>query len=431
LHIHRTPLHGAACALALVATPALATNGYFSHGYGTKNKALAGAGVALPQDALTVASNPAGLARVGSRLDVGAAVFAPHRSYQAAASGMGDFVNSDGSGVDSGRNLFLVPHFGYSRQLGDGNSIGLAVYGNGGMNSFYAAADTPGGAGTFGAGTAGVDLSQLFIAPTYARAINDKVSVGISAIIAYQRFEAYGVSTFGSFGLSNDSSALSNNDYDDAYGLGARIGILAELSDRLTLGASYQSRIYMTEFDHYAGLFAEQGDVDIPSNFTVGLAFKATPDVTMAFDVQHIRYSEVASIGNKLQPAFNNCNFGGGDTSYCLGGDDGMGFGWDDQTIYKLGVQWRYRPDLTLRAGFSLTDIPFRNSEVLFNLLSPATIEKHFTAGFTKRLDQDSELSLSAMYAPEGRISGAPMGQAISVQMHQYELELSYGRTWR
>ena len=422
---------GAACALALVATPVFATNGYFAHGYGTKNKALAGAGVALPQDALAAATNPAGMASVGNRLDIGAALFAPYRSYQAAASGPADFVNSNGNEVDSGRSLFLVPHFGYNRRLDDTSSLGIAVYGNGGMNSFYAAKNTPGGAGTFGADTAGVDLMQLFIAPTFAKQLNDKVSVGISAILAYQRFKAYGVQTFGTFGLSNDSASLSNNGYDDAYGIGARIGVLAAVTDRLSLGASYQSRIYMTHFDKYAGLFAEQGDVDIPSNFTVGLAFKATPQAILVFDVQNIRYSEVASIGNKLQPAFNNCNFGSSDTSYCLGGNNGMGFGWDDQTIYKLGLQWQYSADLTLRAGASITDIPFQQSEVLFNLLSPATVEKHFTVGFSQKLGKGSELSMSAMYAPEGRISGAPMGQAISVQMHQFELEASYGTTWQ
>ncbi|MBF0174434.1 MAG: hypothetical protein HQL83_13450, partial [Magnetococcales bacterium] len=34
-----------------------ASNGYFSHGYGTRNKALAGAGVALPEDAMGIAVN--------------------------------------------------------------------------------------------------------------------------------------------------------------------------------------------------------------------------------------------------------------------------------------------------------------------------------------------------------------------------------------
>ncbi|WP_197409246.1 MULTISPECIES: hypothetical protein [Microbulbifer] len=37
-----------------------ATNGYFVEGVGPKAQAMAGVGVALPQDALAAANNPAG-----------------------------------------------------------------------------------------------------------------------------------------------------------------------------------------------------------------------------------------------------------------------------------------------------------------------------------------------------------------------------------
>jgi long-chain fatty acid transport protein len=33
---------------------AFATNGYFTHGIGTKNKSMAGSGIALPEDAIDV-----------------------------------------------------------------------------------------------------------------------------------------------------------------------------------------------------------------------------------------------------------------------------------------------------------------------------------------------------------------------------------------
>lgn len=49
-----------ACAVTAALTipmTAMATNGYFSHGYGTKNKGLAGGGVALSQDAMAAATN--------------------------------------------------------------------------------------------------------------------------------------------------------------------------------------------------------------------------------------------------------------------------------------------------------------------------------------------------------------------------------------
>ena len=41
----------------MLATPALATDGYFSHGYGTHYKGIAGAGAALHLDSLAAATN--------------------------------------------------------------------------------------------------------------------------------------------------------------------------------------------------------------------------------------------------------------------------------------------------------------------------------------------------------------------------------------
>jgi len=54
-----------------ISASASATNGYFSHGFGTQSKAMAGAGVALSLDSLAPATNPAGLLDVGDRRDIG------------------------------------------------------------------------------------------------------------------------------------------------------------------------------------------------------------------------------------------------------------------------------------------------------------------------------------------------------------------------
>jgi len=76
-----------ACAVAAgLAAPmsAFATNGYFSHGYSVKSKGLAGGGSALPQDAMIAADNPAGMVKVGKRMDLGLSIFSPSaRGYKA------------------------------------------------------------------------------------------------------------------------------------------------------------------------------------------------------------------------------------------------------------------------------------------------------------------------------------------------------------
>ena len=84
----RTELARRLLPLALmVATPVLATDGYFSIGYGLIQVGQGGAGVALPQDALAAATNPAGIILVGNRFDFGVTVFRPIRSGTITGSG--------------------------------------------------------------------------------------------------------------------------------------------------------------------------------------------------------------------------------------------------------------------------------------------------------------------------------------------------------
>jgi long-chain fatty acid transport protein len=42
----------------------------------------------------------------------------------------------------------------------------------------------------------------------------------------------------------------------------------------------------MSKFDDYLGLFANQGDMDIPASATIGLAWKTTASLTLALDLQ-------------------------------------------------------------------------------------------------------------------------------------------------
>ncbi|CAK0776619.1 hypothetical protein CCP3SC1AL1_840012 [Gammaproteobacteria bacterium] len=115
-----------------------------------------------------------------------------------------------------------------------------------------------------------------------------------------------------------------------------------------------------------------------------------------------------------------------------LGGADGLGFGWKDQDIYKLGVQWRYSTDLTLRGGYAHATKVFDGSNAFFNLLAPATVQDHVTCGFSYRISEKDEISGSLMHAFSKRVPGSnPMfsgAQTGSVEMSQTELELSWGR---
>ncbi|MBT8434250.1 MAG: outer membrane protein transport protein [Gammaproteobacteria bacterium] len=429
-----------------------ATNGYFSHGTSLAEKGLAGAGVAYSQDTLAAANNPAGMVWQGERYDVGIAAFAPMRDYSSEGSpsvpaggicgAMCPFSIGNGDqSIDSENELFLIPQFGYNWEIDDNRTIGISVFGNGGLNTEYkdgVALLGPMGTqlelpGTFGDGTAGVDLAQLFISTTYAAKISDTTSWGVSGIIAYQRFEAKGLANFG--GFSTDPGNLTNNSHDTATGIGIRLGIQTEISPGIRFGAAYQPEIDMSEFDDYAGLFAEEGDFDIPSNFTVGLAIDVRDHGVLVVDIQRINYEDVPAVSNPitpLTPTDTSCMPGmmGGTGDGCLGGDDGAGFGWEDMTVVKIGYQWQ-DGDMTWRVGYSTGDQPIPSSEVVFNILAPGVIEEHFTFGFTRQIDAQSSFNFAAMYAPNNSVDGTNTfdpSQEIEIEMDQYELAFSYNR---
>lgn len=435
----------AAVAAALAPAAANATDGYFSHGYGMKAKGRGGASTAMATDAFGGANNPASMVFAGDRLDVGVDWFRPDRSAkrEGSAGGTG-FLDGSASGNESSN--FLIPEFGYNKMLSPTLSLGVTVYGNGGMNTDYKSGQLDqgvcqGGAPNgvpanllCGSGNLGVDLSQLIIAPTVAWKFSPTQSVGASPLIAYQRFKAYGLQPFAA--ISSNPANLTNNGYDDAWGAGLRVGYFGQLSSAISVGAAYSTKIRMQEFDKYRGLFAEQGGFDIPENWNVGVAFKATPRLTIAGDFQKINYSDVKAVGNPSnQPGCAPTPPGGpGVGAGCLGaGASSIGFGWDDVSVIKLGVEYQYSTALTLRAGYNHTDNPVRARDVTFNILAPGIVQDHITLGFTYAISPTSEITLAYMHAFEKSMSGPAtnpyfnVGGTETLKMSQNSLGVAWG----
>src|SRR5512138_991285 len=95
-------LCAAAVCLAL-AGPAAATNGMRMIGFGPVQNSMGGVGVGATLDGASVASNPAGLAEMGPRLDVGGQFFKPTVKYSATGSAPQAFALHDGASFNSAR----------------------------------------------------------------------------------------------------------------------------------------------------------------------------------------------------------------------------------------------------------------------------------------------------------------------------------------
>ncbi len=410
----------AALAVGMGSTASYATDGYFQDGYGASQTALAGAGVAYSQDAMAISLNPAGLVNVDDQTVAGVALFMPFRSYSAGSPTIGGFPDIVDTGAhSSGNDWFAIPDFAWTKHLGPDTVLGIGLYGNGGMDTRYGNTvfQVPGSYGP-----TGVDLNQAFVSVSLSQRFG-QFSVGVAPILAIQTFNAFGLTGFS--GLSQSGSDLSNNGYAFSYGGGVRAGIEYDYSPDLHFGVAGSSRIYMTNFDIYKGLFAGQGNFDIPATITAGVAYNVRPNVTVMLDYKRIFYSEVASVADPSPQAF---------APPLLGSTNGPGFGWNDINVYKIGVDWRYDAFWTFRAGYSYNDSPLNARDIMLNIIAPATVQNHITGGFKYRWSDNMDLEFSAMYAPDGVFKGTTPtafgAQPIELSMQQFETVMGIVYHW-
>lgn len=454
----RRQLLAAAISAALVPCAALATDGYFAHGYGMKAKGRGGASTAMTTDSFGGAVNPATMVFSGDRLDVGVDWFRPDRSASRVGSAGGTgFL--DGSAEGNETQDFLIPELGYNKMLNPNMSLGITIYGNGGMNTDYpggqisAATSCGNFAGGFnqasgqagpynllcGSGKLGVNLEQLIVAPTFAMKLNNSNSVGASLLLGYQRFKAEGLSAF--YGYTTPAANgvpyasgnnLTDRGNDTSTGVGLRLGWMGKMSDSVTLGAAYATRMRMSKFDKYKDLFAEQGAFDLPENWNLGISFKATPQLTVALDYQQINYGAVKSISNSSRMPLDGVPPTMG-VPNSLGCSSCRGFGWGDVSVVKLGVEYQYSPAFTMRAGYNRGSNPIQARDVTFNILAPGVVQDHYTLGFTYAVSKDSELTMAYMHATQKTVSGASLfnswlmdGATDTIKMHEDSLGIGY-----
>jgi long-chain fatty acid transport protein len=298
-----------------------------------------------------------------------------------------------GSYSGNGANPFLLPNFGYVHPLSQQLALGIAVYGNGGMNTVY---HTNPFAAFGGTGDAGVDLKQIFITPTAAVRIAPGHSIGVSPLIVVQGFRAYGIQPFA--GYSQNGAAFTNNGVSWATGTGWRVGYLGHLGGVVSFGAFYESKVRTGHFGKYTGLFADQGKFDVPAAWGGGIAVKPVPALTLAVDVKRIQYSGVAAVGDPVDSLFA--------ANVPFGATNGPGFGWRDITAIKTGATWRVSKGWTVRAGYGHSDNPIPASQTLLNILAPGVVTSHYTGGATWTSAHGLELTGFVVVAPKSHVYG-------------------------
>jgi long-chain fatty acid transport protein len=239
--------------------------------------------------------------------------------------------------------------------------------------------------------------------------------------------------------MSHNVARVTNRGHDASWGIGARIVYAAHLPNGLKFGLAYASKVNLKRFDKYEGLLAESGDFDIPQSFLAGFAFSPAKNWVIAVDYQRIGHEQIKTLSNASR-FLVTCVAGQRDK--CLGGSNGTGVGWRDIDVWKIGVQWDVSSEWTVRVGYSHTNNPITRADVTLNILAPAVVKDHYTAGFTYRFNSvptdTSEVTAALVYAKKHSITGsslftafgAPSTTVETISIKQYLLGLAYTRSF-
>jgi len=382
----RKQLVAAAVAATLIALThnAHATNGDQMIGVTATQWGMAGAVVAAPQDAGTIMSNPAGLAELGMkevRFDMGFGLLNPPRK-----------VNN----YESDSDYYLIPSGAVAFNVNDRLYLGMGMAGLSGMG-----VDFPDTAATTGS-QAVVTTKQFYkIAPGFGFRVNDKLSVGAALNIDYQ-----------SLALSNPMYTLPQN---QVYGFGVTAGLIYKLNDRLQVGAAWVSKQNMDEFKWNTSAGAFEMAMDGPQQFSLGLAFKPVPGLLIEADVKHIQFGDVLDSIAVSRPA-----------AYAGPIPASFNFGWEDQTVFALGVQKEINPKTTVRVGFNYGESPIGPEDVKNNIGSLAVTEKHVSLGVTRKLSDKVSGSLSYMHAFHNDVTSTDGTTKIELEQNIANVQISY-----
>jgi long-chain fatty acid transport protein len=424
--MRRIALYLTAAGMA-VASPAHATNGMRMIGFGPVQNSMGGVGVGATLDGACVITNPAGLADLGTRLDLGVGFFKPTVNYQAAESPLppgfqGAVVASPGTWIDSGRGGSPIPLVALVLPVAPRLAMGLGLSAVAGMG-----VDDP--SNLYGGPTYSSYL-QARLTPAISYRLNELLSfgLGVNAMVAQMRFDvARG------FGQMPHDTATS-------LGIGAVAGVTVTPVKMLTVGLAYETKSFFQDFSFaipqhdgvdprtftpVPGIPAGTDRLTFhqPQSATVGASVRPVEGLLVAADAQWIDWAQTNGTG---RPAFAASPSGAMPWS----------LSWSSRWVFKLGAAVAVTPDLEIRAGYDYGKMPLDPSRAFENIAFPAVAEHHVTAGAGYAVNHRLTVNLAAMYSPKATVSGASAaypaqgGQAIDSYesgMSQFQVDLGIG----
>lgn len=367
----------------LSAPAAFAGNATRFIGFSSRDLAMAGATTASSEDTSCMIRNPAGLARIGNRVDAEYLNIIPHGVTMHTEGA----ISNAGKKQDSTVTYIPGANAGVSYRVPGTESypisIGCGLFTISGVAVSYPAPRLK--ESLIGDYDRKVDLREMRFAPGVAVALTDKLSLGATANIEVQALRA-------DLSKKNYQETVGQYKWDIAPGAGFTVGILYKFSQMLGLGASYESHTWMRHHYKYKDVLPY---IDGPQIANIGLSLKPVRDLELTYDTRYINWTNVKIA--RMAPY------------------DG-GFGWRDQWVFAVGGEYNFKEKLLMRMGYTYGKSPIQQHVVFANALFPTIMEHHLTMGFSYYLKKNLSVDFAWEHAFKGTKADNGSGDIYSVE---------------
>ncbi|WP_264549209.1 OmpP1/FadL family transporter [Flavobacterium sp. N2820] len=360
---------------------ALAGSTAFAGGYrvsiqGQKQLAMGHTGVAVVNSAEVAFFNPAGMAYLDKKFNLsvgGNALFAKTK-----------FQNSQYNWEASTENMGTPFSLYATYKINDWFTAGLAVY-------------TPYGSSVEwdqdwqGAHLVNnIDLQAIFIQPSISVRVGEHFSVGGGPIFATGSVNFNRNVDRSTVNIDNERTDLTIESKGiTAWGYTA--GFMFNPTKKLRIGMNYRSEIIMeardgdATFNDYPGTAPEtkfNADLPLPAELTVGLSYKVTERLLMAFDYNRAMWSVYENLNvdftNPALPDSNNPR------------------NYKNSSTYRVGMQYAANDKFTFRAGWYFDESPVQDG--YFAPETPRNDSMGYTGGLTYQVNSKLGVDVSFLY---------------------------------
>lgn len=325
--------------------------------HGAKAAGMGTAFVAVVDDPSAILHNPAGLTQLKSTNTYGGiTAIIPSTEYESPS----------GESEETRFQVFFPPHLYISSDLNTEKvALGLGIFSPFGIGG----RDWDDNGPTRYISTEST-IATISVNPTFAWQIAPVMSVGVGVFYLHSFNTAERRVDQSAFGAADGKFKLDA----DGGGWGYNFGILLKPWDSLSLGLAYRSHVSVDQSGkaklkniapalqpQFGGSnFKTNVDttVDFPEILSLGIAYRPIKGLTLAFDVEYLRWSRF----DKQELDFEDEVPAAGFTDITVEMD------WKDTWLIKIGVEYELNQRFALRSGYSYIESP-----VPERTLSPAS----------------------------------------------------------